>query len=242
MRKNDPLGRKRPSPAVHNRLMKQQVTVVEPKPGPPLASEVASALEKSVRLSEAICKGFDHQCELGSRADHCVRYFAMAIDHREAILLLVSAGARSSAYALLRSVYEACFRGLWTRYVASDAQLEQLRRGQLPSFESVVRALSKVPNPLSKRVFGGSKRLAWDAFCDYSHGGARQMRRFVSEDGIGPSHPDHELPGFLNLLDFLGAASHDGILDAASEGKAPPEALMQKLAYATVIIERSAAA
>lgn len=164
----------------------------------------------------------------------------MAIDHREAILLLIAAGARSSAYALLRSVYEACFRGLWTRYVASEVQLQQLARGQLPTFDTVVKTLSKVSNPLSKRVFGGSKRLAWEAFCDYSHGGARQLKRFVSEEGIGPSHPDHELPGFLNLLDFLGAAAHDGILDAVSENASPPAALMQKLAYATVIIERSA--
>lgn len=222
--------------------MQQTVAIVEPKPGPPLALEVAVALEKSVRLSEVICKGFDHRCTLGSRADHSIRYFALAIDHREAILLLIAAGARSSAYALLRSVYEACFRGLWTRYVASEAQLEHLKRGHLPSFEAVVKGLSRVPNPLSKKVFGGSKRLAWDAFCDYSHGGARQLKRMVSAEGIGPSHPDHELPGFLNLLDFLGSASHDGVLDAATGSRSPPDALMQKLAYATIIIERSTAA
>lgn len=220
--------------------MQQVADVVEPKPGPPLAPEVASALGKSVRLSEVICKGVDHECKLGSRADHSTRYFALAIDHREAILLLITAGARSSAYALLRSVYEACFRGLWTRYVASQPQLELLKRGQMPTFESVVKGLCKVPNPLSKRVFGGSKRLAWEAFCDYSHGGPRQLKRLVSAEGIGPAHPDHELPGFLNLIDFLGAASHDGILDAVTEGRSPPDALMQKLAYATVIIERSA--
>lgn len=59
--------------------MQQTVAVVEPRPGPPLALEVAVALENSVRLSEVICKGFDHQCTFGSRADHSIRYFAHAI-------------------------------------------------------------------------------------------------------------------------------------------------------------------
>jgi hypothetical protein len=84
--------------------MQEVLALVEPKPGPPLSPEVSSALEKSVRLSEVICKGIDHEFTLGSRADPSIRYFVIVIDHREAILLLVMAGARSSAYALLRSV------------------------------------------------------------------------------------------------------------------------------------------
>jgi hypothetical protein len=143
--------------------MQEAVAVVEAKPGPPLAPVVAKALEKSVRLSDTVCKGIDYECTFETRADHAIRYFALAIDHREAILLLITVGARSSAYALLRSVYEGCFRGLWTRYVASHLQLDQMKRGHIASFESVVRGLSRLPVPLARRVFGGSKRLAWDA-------------------------------------------------------------------------------
>jgi hypothetical protein len=111
----------------------------------------------------------------------------------------------------------------------------------MPSFESIVKGLCRIPNPMAKRVFGGSKRLAWEAFCDYAHGGPRQLERLVSAEGIGPAHPDHELPGLLKLVDFIGEASHIGIVDGTSDRPAPPDALIEKLALATVIIERSTA-
>jgi len=214
---------------------------VESTPPEAHAPEVAEALERSVRISDKLFENHPGLCDANSRADHATRLFGLALDHREAIILLVNVGARSSAYALVRSVYEACFRGLWVRYVATDQQLTTMQQGISPKFESIVKQLSRIPGAAASEVFGKSKALAWDAFCDYSHGGARQLQRWQSGNDIGPSHPDHEIPGLLLLLDHLALAASIGVHDANGTGSTPGDALFAELRNALSLMERSQA-
>ncbi|ROZ68604.1 hypothetical protein [Ramlibacter sp. WS9] len=141
--------------------------------------------------------------------------------------------------ALVRSVYEACFRGLWVNYAAEEHQLVGMRQGVSPKFETIVKQLHRAPGAAPSGVFAQSKALAWDALCDYSHGGGRQLARWQNEEEIGPSHPDHEIPGLLRLLVHFASASSLGMHDAADSVGTLKSEILDELQKALALIERS---
>jgi hypothetical protein len=132
--------------------------------------------------------------------------YSIALDHREAILLLLKAGARTSAYALARSVYEAFMRGLWCETVMTANQYEiVIERQSFPKFETMVAALKR--HHENTEVFAQGKRHVWDAFSDYSHGGYRQVVRWLGGPGIEPCHPDDETIEILRVVNIYGFLS-----------------------------------
>lgn len=180
--------------------------------GSPLSPIVAQAIERCVEVSDALLEVHPSHCRPTARDQLTVKYLSIAFDHREAILLLLQHGARTSAYALFRCAFEACFRGIWAQYAASDQQIASIeQRGIAPGFDNCVRQLSRAKSA----AFGKNKILTWEAFSDFAHTGARQLSRWECPDGIAPSHPDEDLPGMLLLLDLYAVLSCIGIHDAA---------------------------
>lgn len=191
---------------------------------PMLSSAVRQALESSSRLSNKIAALYPEDFKVDVREDYTVRYLSLAQDHREAILLLLSAGARSSAYALARCVYEACMRGLWMQFAATDQQiLNFAKTGILPGFDRIVRQLSAAQ---AAPAYSTLKQQAWEGLSDFAHGGQRQISRWSSPHGIEPVHPDSEVVHLLHMLDGWAVLACIGICSAA---KAPMAPLMSLL-------------
>lgn len=193
-------------------------TDVETRTPPALSTEVKAAVLRAVSLSHRLNAVHPSECTPGFRADISVRYLSLALDHREAIILLVRHDARSAAFSLTRSVYEACTRGIWTLLVAADADIERFAQdGIVPTFDRVVRELSRAHS----KSYSSVKAKAWEHLSDFAHGGRRQLARWSSESGIEPVHPDSEVIDLLAQLDYWAIMCCAGIHEAS--GAMAPE-------------------
>lgn len=210
----------------------------------PLTQEVCAALNASNKRSERLYSHLLTEYPASRRADLGTRWLLLCLDHREAFLLLQLHGARSSAAALLRPIFESYARGYWAINVASDAQLEQVARHELPKFETVTKQTSEfldralqtgqhVTGLTSAEVaarrgcFGEMKRKAWGHLSDFSHGGMSQLANWINKaDGtIGPSHQDRDVLLWLGFVDLQAVLACTALFDVA--GLEAPNELAQ---------------
>jgi len=165
---------------------------------------VLNALKRSLELSDWIS---DHH--LGGYAHKeniqiAIALYSIGLDHREAFLLLLTQQARTSAFALARSVFEAFIRGLWAETAMTDEEFETLKKRQaFPKFDSIVGRVNKA-NGDTKMVYGPLQKKIWSTLSDFSHGGFQQVVRWLSDDGIEPCHTDDEVVELLNVVDLYG--------------------------------------
>ena len=153
--------------------------------------------------------------------------YGICLEHREAVLLLVEHDCRTSAYALLRSVYEAYMRGLWAEECADESALAQIvRTKELPTMDTVTKQLDKVGGDAT---FAQSKAKVWRAMSHYAHGGLRQLERWASSDGIGPRHPDGETVEVLHHVNLYGLLAVLGIARLAHEPTEHLQGLQEKV-------------
>jgi hypothetical protein len=191
------------------------VIEVESRPMPELSSEVKLAIGCAVDLSGKIQLAYPPNCRNTLRDELTVRYMSIAQDHREAIILLVRHGARSAAFALARSVYESCMRGMWAQFAATDGQLETLAsKGIAPGFDAAVRQLARIQDDPH---YASIKQKGWGPLSDYAHSGSLQLSRWTSDSGIEPVHSDAEIVDLLYQSDFWALLAAIGVLQAAGK-------------------------
>lgn len=154
--------------------------------------------------------------------------FMLALDHRDAILLLIMHGVRSSAATLVRPAHEAYCRGFWALRVATDQQIAALSgdRPRLPTLETILKQLRDVP---STAAIG--KYQAWRATNDYVHGGSLHLSRMLSASEVGPQYPDHEAVEILEAADLCGLLACIGLNAACG---LEPKELLSKLQELTL--------
>ena len=130
-----------------------------------------------------------------------------ALEHHEAIWRLRESELNGSALAMIRLVWDAMFRALWLRAVATDEQVEQASRDEL-SFR-----MDKVRDDIKRVYFGtpedpkkaaeldmvfGEFKMVWKRLSSYTHSGALQLARRFTFDQVKPSYADHELAHALS--------------------------------------------
>lgn len=114
--------------------------------------------------------------------------YAVCLDHRDAVLLLVWRDFRSSAFALWRSVYEALMRGYWAEACAGEQEFRQIEATrELPSFDAVIRALDKQD---AQSAYGKSKAKLWKPMSHFAHGGVVQLANWFGPEGVAARHSD----------------------------------------------------
>ena len=180
-----------------------------------LSASARSALLASVELSRWI--DGEHPKTRGN-SDNAISaaFYAIALDHREAILLLLRHGARSAAFALVRSVYEAWIKAVWAHTSATPSELQRIssaEAGAMPKLETMIRRLDSLPD--SKQIFSAIKRIEWGPMSDYAHGDQRQVSRWIDETGIGSTHSDDETEDVLRILDVYAVLCCSGLLTLA---------------------------
>jgi hypothetical protein len=181
-----------------------------------MSATLQDGLNDSEELSEWMVRRQPRECPATAKANAAIVFFGLCMEHRESILVLLLIGARSSAFALVRSCFEAYMRGLWVMHLASDADLRLFfERGQCPTLERIAQRLSQA---LSTPVFGEIKRSNWETLCDFAHGGNLQVSRWITEDGIGPTHSDEEALEMLHFADSYALLALVGMNEAAGAG------------------------
>ena len=187
---------------------------------------MTAAVHESVTCSDALYALHPGECGRSYRNNLAAAYLSVCLEHREAIILLARHGSASSAFALARSVYETCVRGLWALFTASDHQLKQLTRGVAPSFETVGKQLAKSE---TVGTLAQIRSQAWSPLSDYAHGGFRQLRNWLGEGEIGPQHPPEGVVNLLLLMDIYAYYAMFGLLVCAGQDGAPANDVYERL-------------
>lgn len=174
-----------------------------------------ASIENSLALSEWLSQQLhEHANEsLGQRSMMTVALASLALEHREACLLLVYRGARPTAMAVARLVLESYVRALWVWHLASDQQLVDFMRDRFdPKIESTLQKLRRAAEP-----HGQLFEILRRHYCvlhDYVHGGPRQVSRWIRPGEITPRYSDEQMAEVLSLVDMLGlmaAASRERV-------------------------------
>lgn len=111
-------------------------------------------------------------------------FFSLAQSHHEAILILCSLDRLiGSAYALLRPLVEATNRGLFVAFLATEEQIEKIKRGRepYPTFNELVTRLDELLKTDGLLTgYGGDSLKTMHGL---THGGLEQLNRRVGENG-----------------------------------------------------------
>jgi hypothetical protein len=131
-------------------------------------------------------------------------YVDIALEHHEAIWLLMERKLTGSAFALVRPVFDCWIRALWINAIATEQQIEQAGHDKLkfPPMRQMYDAIKPVYSSDTReeidKLFHYIERL-WIVLSSYTHSGGRQLARRFTGDQIKPSYPDRELAQAFNL-------------------------------------------
>ena len=191
----------------------EQVCATTP---PPYSERLQRLINRAVNLSHWL---LEHQPKEGKntpRGKISGAYFMIALDHHSAIVLLVANGMKSAAFSLTRSVWEAYWRGLWALYLATEDDLNRFiqDRGDPKADTTVRRLIKELPAPQAKelKVLHSAK----SALDGYAHGGPLQVQRWLSEEGVEPSHSEEEI---VEILQFCNLIAFRSVIHLADSEK-----------------------
>jgi hypothetical protein len=126
---------------------------------------------------------------------------AVALEHHEAISLLINRQLTGSAFALVRPMVETVVRAHWINAVANDDQVAQAREDK-----NVFPSMSKMGEAVGK-AYGDDELFQrftseWGAMCSYTHSGARQIALHFTGTEIKPSYKEGAKVQVLNLTNI----------------------------------------
>jgi len=126
-------------------------------------------------------------------------YVDIALEHHEAILLLIKAKLFGSAFALVRPLVETMLRALWINAVAKKSQIGKASRDKL-KFPCMSQMLTEIDQTYDTgSLFQTFKGSNWRAMCSYAHSGALQIGRRFTNGEVKPSYSDGEILEVLNV-------------------------------------------
>lgn len=134
----------------------------------------------------------DTEYDSSDRVRLALAYAALNLEHQSAIRVLVEQHHRGSAYALVRSQVEACFRGLWVQRLASNDQVKSIKDHGAEPFPRYFRDMAEALDGAleTERLFQGIAG-SWKALNGFTHSGLEQLsRRFNGSGDLAPNYSD----------------------------------------------------
>ena len=130
-----------------------------------------------------------------------------ALEHHQAILLLVSRSLFGSAFALVRLLFEAYIRGIWLHRCASDSELDLFKAEKLDkSFGTFIEEIERIEG-FEAGVLSDTKLKSWKAMNSYTHSGFMQIVRRNTASTIEPNYTEDEILEALNFANAIGLLS-----------------------------------
>ena len=118
----------------------------------------------------------------------------VAVEHSQAIIVLVEEKLFASALALVRPLFESYLRGTWLLNAATDAQIDDAGRDRFPSAGMMVDGLEKVGLSLTD-----VKKQWWNTLCSYTHTGYQQIGARLTSEGLRSNYKDEEVEMALKM-------------------------------------------
>jgi hypothetical protein len=148
----------------------------------------------------------------------------VAVEHAQAIVVLLRNGLLGSALALKRPLFEAYVRGMWLAYAATDGQVDDAGRDKFPpKFKTLTDDLEQ-PGKLPPGLLSDIRASWWKRMCSLTHSGYQQIGARLTPDGLGNNYEDSEVIEALTWADmitlmaaieFAGAANDEPLAGAA---------------------------
>ncbi|MEW5511980.1 hypothetical protein ABGT16_05105 [Pseudomonas asiatica] len=151
-------------------------------------------------LEEMLTRSADLQVEIlrlledvpahpGERFEASMVACGVALEHAQALRILLEHGSPTTAMSTLRLQFEALTRAMWMLYAASDLAIQKL---MAPLTEESARVANKLPQVgemieaiVKKAPSGASsmliqfKDISWSAMNSYVHSGIHPLRRHL---------------------------------------------------------------
>ncbi len=115
------------------------------------------------------------------------------IEHHASVLLLICSEKIGSAFALLRSIFEGMYRGLWLGFCATDADIQQFKKEDKFQLTQAEMAGAIDEKYRAEGFFADLKQRAWPALNSYAHTGMLQLERRYTGHELKPAYDDAEI-------------------------------------------------
>lgn len=144
--------------------------------------------------------------------------FDMTMEHYKASLNLISGGIYGSAFALTRLLLEAHVRGVWLHRCATEKQITHYKRGETPSFDTLVSQVDELEG-YEHKTFSNIKEKYWKTMNSFTHTGIAQTSRRQSDDRIGSNYSDREVIKVLTFTNSIALLNGLSICILAGDGE-----------------------
>ena len=127
-------------------------------------------------------------------------HYSIFIEHYDSIICLFERRNFGSAIALLRTLLDTEYRGLWLISVAKDDEMkdyldDKLHLHQQHIFEELDKAYD------TDKYFQTEKKNAWKVLSDYTHTGIYQVRKRLKGNKIGSYYTDEDILTTLEVME-----------------------------------------
>lgn len=185
------------------------------------AEALAAAREEARALGERL-HGKALKSDLRSRV--ALGCFAIAQQHHSGIVVLLNhpLPLQASAFALLRPLAEATFRGFWVARCASDEKVENVLTGDKKQIDTatIVRELLEAAG--QGGTHAGFYSRAWPRLSVYTHTYEESLAPWLRGPDIEPTFKDEELLALLKRASLSAQIIEAGVLSLlASQADAP---------------------
>jgi hypothetical protein len=136
----------------------------------------------------------------------------IVLDHANAIIVLIEKRIYSSAYALVRPLFEGFVRATWLLNCATDDEIELLVEKDKfkKSFGEMLECIERKkawPKTLAK-----AKESAWKAMHSYTHGGLHQISRKIKISTIEPVIDNEEIEEIICFAELISTLSFSAMI------------------------------
>lgn len=138
----------------------------------------------------------------------------VAIEHGQAVVLLVGHELYGSALTMQRPLFEAYLRGMWLFYAASDNEVDAAGRDKFPN------DVNKLLDGLTLAGAGDLadlKREWWSRMCSLTHTGFQQIGARFTAEGLGPNYDPEEIDKALWWADGIALMVVIALSNAAGD-------------------------
>lgn len=116
-------------------------------------------------------------------------YAGIALEHYEAMILLVQNGLRGSAVVLTRPIFELLYRSAWIHYCAKPNQVQKIKRGKF-RFPVVDKMATSIDKAMGQSFFTSFKNSSWRIQNDFVHSGKMQVDSRLTRDDLQSDYSD----------------------------------------------------
>ncbi len=120
-------------------------------------------------------------------------YYDLDMEHIQSIHLLLVNELNGSAFALVRTFYEAFYRALWMNAYATDKEVDEIYNDKFKFNNMGSKILQLDSYYTGSAFFKDMKRGTWSIMSDYTHAGTNTLSRRFTDGKLIPNYRESEV-------------------------------------------------